>query len=325
VPTARGLHPAAGGVLRGAPRRRAARGHGLSASPAERRIAVDGCYDFDESLRFLPFGPFDPTCRRARGVLWKAARTPEGPVTLHLRRTQDVVLARAWGEGAEWALARAGALLGLEDDWAAFVPPAGPLAALARRWRGLRLSRSPWVLDGLCEYVLQQRVSTRDAMRSQRRLVQALSAPAPGPPGLRLPLGPADWRGLDAAALYRAGIDGQRARALRAAASNARRIENAFRSDRAAARAILSSIPGCGAWTVEITLGFVLGDSDAVPTGDLHLPHEVAWALAGEPRADDRRMLELLEPFRGQRFRLLRLLLAGGRLRLGRALPRSRG
>ena len=35
-------------------------------------------------------------------------------------------------------------------------------------------------------------------------------------------------------------------------------------------------------------------------------------------------MLELLEPFRGQRFRVLRLLLAAGRVHLGRALPRAR-
>ena len=40
----------------------------------------------------------------------------------------------------------------------------------------------------------------------------------------------------------------------------------------------------------------------------LHLPDVVAWALAGEPRADDDRMLELLEPYRGQRGRVQRLL-----------------
>jgi 3-methyladenine DNA glycosylase/8-oxoguanine DNA glycosylase len=68
-------------------------------------------------------------------------------------------------------------------------------------------------------------------------------------------------------------------------------------------------------------MGFVLGDADAVPVGDLHLPHEVGSALAGEPHADDTRMLELLEPFRGQRFRLLRLLLAAGWVRLGRTTP----
>jgi 3-methyladenine DNA glycosylase/8-oxoguanine DNA glycosylase len=68
-------------------------------------------------------------------------------------------------------------------------------------------------------------------------------------------------------------------------------------------------------------MGFVLGDPDAVPTGDLHLPHQVGWALAGEPRADDARMLDLLAPFAGHRFRLLRLLLAAGLLVLGRSSP----
>lgn len=272
----------------------------------------------------MPFGPHDPTCRSAPGGLWKAARTPDGPVTLELARTSAGVRARAWGEGAEWALARAPALLGLEDQPAEFTPPEGPIASLARRSRGLRLSRSPWVLDGLCEYVLQQRVAFRDALRAQRRLVRAVSPPAPGPWGLLLPLAASDWRSLDAGALFRAGVDGQRGRALKAAAVQARRVERAFAVDAAGARAALAGVPGCGPWTVEITMGFVLGDPDAVPTGDLHLPHEVAWALAGEPRADDRRLLELLEPFRGQRFRVLRLLLAAGRIRLGRS-ARARG
>jgi len=38
----------------------------------------------------------------------------------------------------------------------------------------------------------------------------------------------------------------------------------------------------------------------------------VSWALAGEPRGSDERMLDLLEPYRGHRARVLRLLLVGG-------------
>ena len=38
----------------------------------------------------------------------------------------------------------------------------------------------------------------------------------------------------------------------------------------------------------------------------------VAWALAGEPRGTDERMLELLEPYRGQRGRVVRLLELAG-------------
>jgi hypothetical protein len=47
-------------------------------------------------------------------------------------------------------------------------------------------------------------------------------------------------------------------------------------------------------------------------TGDYNLPHLVAWVLAGEPRADDARMLELLEAFPGHRARVVRLISAGG-------------
>lgn len=42
--------------------------------------------------------------------------------------------------------------------------------------------------------------------------------------------------------------------------------------------------------------------------GDYHLKNQVAWVLAGEPRATDERMLELLEPYRGQRTRAIRLI-----------------
>ena len=54
------------------------------------------------------------------------------------------------------------------------------------------------------------------------------------------------------------------------------------------------------------------GDPDAISVGDYHLPNVVAWALAREPRADDAHMLELLEPYRGQRGRVQRLLEAAG-------------
>jgi 3-methyladenine DNA glycosylase/8-oxoguanine DNA glycosylase len=285
---------------------------------AERSFEVEGPYDFDESVRFVPFGRYDPTCRRGPARLWKAARTPHGPVTLQLARSTDGVVARAWGPGAEWALDRADALAGLQDEPTGLDAPPGLLANLARRHRGIRLPRSPWVFGGLTEYVLQQRVTFRDAARAHRRLVAGLGASSPGPPGLLLPLAPSDWLRLPDGDFRRAGVDGQRARTLRAAARAARRLSSIFDLDCAAAGAVLRAIPGCGPWTVGITLGFVLGDPDAVPLGDLHLPHEVGRALAGEPRADDARMLELLEPFRGHRFRLLRLLLAAGRIRLGR-------
>ena len=66
------------------------------------------------------------------------------------------------------------------------------------------------------------------------------------------------------------------------------------------------------------------GDPDAVSVGDYHLPSLVAWALAGEPNGTDERMLELLEPFRGQRGRVIRLLEVAG-VRAERHGPRYAG
>ena len=67
------------------------------------------------------------------------------------------------------------------------------------------------------------------------------------------------------------------------------------------------------------------GDPDAVSVGDYHVPNMVAWALAGEPRGDDARMLALLEPFRGHRGRVCVLLeaagIAGAEVRPPRADP----
>ncbi len=74
----------------------------------------------------------------------------------------------------------------------------------------------------------------------------------------------------------------------------------------------LMALPGVGVWTAAEVARCCFGDTDAVSVGDFHLPHTVAWALAREPRADDRRMLELLEPYRGQRARAVRLIEIAG-------------
>jgi len=233
-----------------------------------------------------------------------------------------IVRARAWGRGAAWALDRAPALLGSDDHPGSFTPPPGPVATLARRGLGLHLPRVPWVFDTLTQFVLQQRVSFRDAARAWGRLVRGRGEAAPGPPGLLLPLEPRDWLRLSAEDFRRAGVDGQRAARLRSAARHSAVIDSTWAREPTAARERLTEVPGCGPWTVDMVMGFALGDPDAVPVGDLHLPGLVGRALTGEADADDARMLELLEPYRGHRFRLVRLLLASDRIRLGRSSRR---
>jgi 3-methyladenine DNA glycosylase/8-oxoguanine DNA glycosylase len=140
---------------------------------------------------------------------------------------------------------------------------------------------------------------------------------------------PPDPRVLAAAPYYelhRAGVERRRAELIRFVCARAHRIEETTTLPRPDADARLRSIPGIGPWTVAEVAGRAWGDPDAVSLGDYHLPHLVAWALAGERRGDDERMLELLEPYAGQRGRVIRLLEAGARRpprRGPRMTPRS--
>ena len=94
--------------------------------------------------------------------------------------------------------------------------------------------------------------------------------------------------------------------------SRRRRAGEARAAALAAAYDALRAFPGIGPWTAA-EVGFrAFGDADAVSVGDFHIPNMVCWALAREPRGTDERMLELLEPYRGQRARVTRYLELAG-------------
>jgi 3-methyladenine DNA glycosylase/8-oxoguanine DNA glycosylase len=108
------------------------------------------------------------------------------------------------------------------------------------------------------------------------------------------------------------GLEQRRATTLIRAARRAAWLQAGVTLPRETALARLRSIPGVGVWTAAETARAAFGDPDAVSVGDYHTPDLVSWVLAGEPRGDDARMLELLEPYRGQRARLVRLLELSG-------------
>jgi 3-methyladenine DNA glycosylase/8-oxoguanine DNA glycosylase len=78
------------------------------------------------------------------------------------------------------------------------------------------------------------------------------------------------------------------------------------------AYARVRALPLVGPWTAAEVGQRALGDPDAVSVGDFHLCHVICWALAGEPRGSDERMLELLAPYAGHRARVIRLIEAAG-------------
>lgn len=244
--------------------------------------------------------------------VWKARYTPEGPATLHLRLGPDEVTAQAWGPGAGWALETAPDLLGACDHPEDFRPTDPVMRSLTRGSPGLRLTRSLGVYELLVPTILEQKVTSIEAKRSFAALLRRYGAPAPGPAGLTLLPAPDLLAELPYFTLHPLGIERRRAELLNVVASRAGRLEEAATSSPAAALQRLLALPGIGPWTAATVVNGVLGEADTVVPGDFHFPNLAAWVLAGEPRGDDARMLELLEPYRGHRGRALRYVVASG-------------
>jgi 3-methyladenine DNA glycosylase/8-oxoguanine DNA glycosylase len=187
------------------------------------------------------------------------------------------------------------------------------VARAARERAGIRLPRSRAVYEALLPAVLSQKVTGLEAKRAWRGVVARWGEPAPGPAALRLPPSPSVLAEVPYHALHPLGVERRRAEVLRAVASAAASLDAAADLPVAAAEARLRAVHGVGPWTVAEVARIALGDADAVSVGDYHLPHTVCFALAGEPRGDDARMLELLVPFAPHRGRVCRLLEATGR------------
>jgi 3-methyladenine DNA glycosylase/8-oxoguanine DNA glycosylase len=242
---------------------------------------------------------------------------------------------RAWGPGSGWALDHLAALAGLDDRPEVLVPRHPAVTSAVRALPGLRFGWSGNVLEALVPAILEQKITGEEARRVYRALVARHGEPAPGGIGLRLAPPRAALAALPYHAWHPLGLERRRAELIRAVARDAERLERlgaaaagpgATADARAAAYRAMRAFPGIGPWTTAEVGLRAFGDPDAVSVGDVHLPSVVTWALAGERRGSDERMLELLEPYRGQRGRVVRLLeLAGaGPARRGsRLAPRD--
>ena len=298
------------------------------AADAERDLAVDVPLDLALVLGIHLRGRADPALRlEGPGRAWRATRTADGPATLLLERTAGGVRARGWGPGAAAAVAGVGGFVGLGADPSRLVPRHRAVADAVRRLPGLRIGRTGAVLEALVPAILEQKVTGDEARRTYRALIRVHGEPAPGPGGLRLPPAPEVLASLPYHAFHPLGLERRRAELVRAVAREAARLERLAAvaagpdGDPAPAYAALRAIPGIGPWTAAEVGIRAFGDPDALSVGDFHLPNLVAWALAGEPRGTDERMLELLEPYRGQRGRVARLLELSG-IRAPRYGPR---
>lgn len=267
------------------------------------------------TLRAYRAGRGDPTTVLGNGQFWRATLTPEGPGTLHLDWRDGTLRTEAWGDGAAWLTRQASAMTGAADPGYVFGPGTHPVVLAAQRNHpAVRFGASRTPYHELLPTVLAQRITAMEAVRQWRTLCLRLGAPAPGPDEvashLRLPPDPEVLADRPTWWFHPLGIEARRAEALRTVARHAARLHQwAVEPDLGARLALL---PGIGQWTIGSVLPLVTGDPDAVAVGDFHLKNVVVHALTGRPRGTDEEMLSLLEPYAGQRGRVVSLLLRDG-------------
>ena len=249
-----------------------------------------------------------PSLRVRSDGLWRATRTTDGPATVRMRLRDRKLVVDAWGEGAGRVLDRVPEWVGESDDPTALVPCHPAVERAARMGRGMRMAAVGGLVEVLIPTILAQKVTGIEAARSYREMAARFGEPAPGPGGLRLPPDPARLADLRYYDFHPLGVEQRRAETIIGVCRRAERIEATAGHGLASAYRFLHQLPGIGPWTSASALLVARGDTDAVPVGDFHLPNIVSWALAGEARGTDERMLELLAPYTGQRGRVVRLL-----------------
>jgi 3-methyladenine DNA glycosylase/8-oxoguanine DNA glycosylase len=275
-------------------------------------------------------GPGDPTHRRLGDIYLRATRTPAGTALIKIVAHGAEVSARAWGDGADWALDQLPRLVGEADDIAGFVVRAEhePLREAHRRWGHYRVGRTEAVFEALAPACIEQVVTGKEAFRAWRLLVREFGEPAPGPVTdpdsaayeMCLPPTPQVWARVPSWRFLAAGVEQRRSRTLVRTAVRADALERTLTGTYAAADAALQSFPGVGAWTSAEVRQRAHGDPDAWSIGDYHVGKDISYALTGEA-LDDAACLEILEPYRGHRFRVQMLLGMLGR-RPPRRAPR---
>jgi 3-methyladenine DNA glycosylase/8-oxoguanine DNA glycosylase len=282
--------------------------------PIEASFAAAESIDLRLTLAALRHGAGDPTIRFGPDGVWLARRTEDGPATLRLWAdgAAGAIRAEAWGHGAVAALEAAPGLAGLLDDPSLLEPRHPLVRELQRRFPGLRLPRTGQLLPALVPAVVEQKVTAGEAHAAYAAIVRRFGEPAPGPAGLILAPAAARLARLPYFEFHPLGLERRRAELLALIGRRESEIEALMAQPPGEAFARLQSTRGIGPWTAAEATRVAFGDPDAVSLGDAHLPDLVSWALAGEPRADDARMLELLAPYQGQRARVIRLLEAAG-------------
>jgi len=274
-------------------------------------LAVPSQYDLRRTMSILSSGRRDPTTESIAGGLLFSLLTPTGACAVRSVQSAQRLQIDIEGEGAKWLEPHLPALFGLKDDLLSF-EPANPVREVAKQHPGIHLPRLPVVFHRLIQVVLHQLVTWEEAAYGWQEMTRRYGAAAPGDSGLLVGPTAATLKTLAYYDLVDCGILPRQARLILQLANESRRIDKVWSQGDDQLIAFLSRINGIGEWTLQTLRGSCLGDPDAVVTGDYGLPHIVTWFFKRQARGMDEEMLELLEPYRGHRYRVQQLLMHAG-------------
>jgi AraC family transcriptional regulator, regulatory protein of adaptative response / DNA-3-methyladenine glycosylase II len=281
------------------------------ASPGPFRIDLPQGYPIAHLLRSLGRDPASVT-ERLVGTTYETSADLDGaPALMRIcfsdaGATVSIEAAAGVGAGQRAAAHRLVAgILGLDQDAAAFARLSRRLgiARLVSGRQGLRLVRTPSVLDGLLWSIIGQQINLPFACVLKRRLIENTGAALPG--GLySLPtpesiarLEPSDmrpWQYSRQKAEYLIG-------AARLIASG--KLDLAALPAMSATRAerTLLAVRGLGPWSVNYIMMRSLGFADCVPIGDTGVTSglQTLFRLEERPDADaTRRLMAVFSPHR---------------------------
>lgn len=322
------------------------RAGGAGAAPAaQRTLVLRQPLDLSATLGPLRRGGGDPAVRRVGigpwATWWWATRTPAGTALMSLQHLpgggpHGAVRAAAWGAGADCAVAGVPELLGEDQDGSAFVPRAEHAALVSawRRHRGVRVPRTRAVFEALAGAAIEQVVTGVEAHRAWRDLLRrfgevapgglhdagAVGPSAPGGPaeGMRVPPTAREWAAIPSWEWLRAGVEERRRRVVVGASRCAPALERTVLLPPERVEPALRTLPGVGVWTAAEVRHRAHGDPDAFSFADYHVAKNVSYALTGQV-LDDAGCAEVIECYRGHRYRVQRLLELDGIARPRRA------
>lgn len=267
------------------------------------------------TLSVLRNGRNDPTTLIGPDHFCRVTHTPDGLGVIHVRRSNGKVDIEVHGPGGAWLGHQSSLLLGCHDQPPLIDTPYEAVRNAQRHHRDVRVVRSGTVYHELLPAVLGQRVTAAEAAQQWRHLSMTYGTKF-SKYGIELwsPPDPYILARLPYHQFHRFGIERRRAETIRIVARHFERISSLhiINGTPSESTSHLTALPGVGPWTAAVA-GFVaFGDADAVAVGDFHLKNMVAYALTGRHRGSDAEMLELLEPFRPHRGRVIRWLSLDG-------------